>query len=167
MPYECINNPKYRTNIELPYILIIILMTSSIAFIYQQQKCVLELFEPFLNLSLRQSWLSLKKMGGVTIFIYVSQKTFLHKLLFYKNLFFLFPKIFEYVVIEGKNCNNFDYYFECKSWSVNILRLDSHQFTIPVFQVNLFVWFDSLRLINKLSVKQGRVFLGSTGTKLG
>ena len=31
----------------------------------------------------------------------------------------------------------------------------------------LFVWFDSLRLINNLSVKQGRVFLGWTSTKLG
>ena len=31
----------------------------------------------------------------------------------------------------------------------------------------LFVWFDSLRPINNLSVKQGRVFLGWTSTKLG
>ena len=31
----------------------------------------------------------------------------------------------------------------------------------------LFVWFDSLRPINNLSVKQGRVFLGWTNTKLG
>ena len=30
-----------------------------------------------------------------------------------------------------------------------------------------FVWFDSLRPINNLSVKQGRVFLGWTSTKLG
>ena len=30
----------------------------------------------------------------------------------------------------------------------------------------LFVWFDSLRPINNLSVKQGRVFLGWTSTKL-
>ena len=30
-----------------------------------------------------------------------------------------------------------------------------------------FVWFDSLRSINNLSVKQGRVFLGWTSTKLG
>ena len=29
-----------------------------------------------------------------------------------------------------------------------------------------FVWFDSLRPINNLSVKQGRVFLGWTSTKL-
>ena len=29
-----------------------------------------------------------------------------------------------------------------------------------------FVWFDSLRLINDLSVKQGLVFLGWTSTKL-
>ena len=33
--------------------------------------------------------------------------------------------------------------------------------------VYLFVWFDSLRPINKLSVQQGRVFLGWTSTKLG
>ena len=32
---------------------------------------------------------------------------------------------------------------------------------------SLFVWFDSLRPINNLSVKQGRVFLGWTSTKLG
>ena len=31
----------------------------------------------------------------------------------------------------------------------------------------LFVWFDSLHPINNLSVKQGRVFLGWTSTKLG
>ena len=31
----------------------------------------------------------------------------------------------------------------------------------------LFVWFDSLRPINNLSVKQGWVFLGWTSTKLG
>ena len=30
----------------------------------------------------------------------------------------------------------------------------------------LFVWFDSLRLINNLSVMKGRVFLGCTSTKL-
>ena len=29
----------------------------------------------------------------------------------------------------------------------------------------LFVWFDSLRSINNLSVKQGRVFLGWTSSK--
>ena len=33
--------------------------------------------------------------------------------------------------------------------------------------VCLFVWFDSLRPINNLSVKQGQVFLGWTSTKLG
>ena len=31
----------------------------------------------------------------------------------------------------------------------------------------LFVWFDSLRSINNLSVKQGRIFLGWTSIKLG
>ena len=31
----------------------------------------------------------------------------------------------------------------------------------------MFVWFDSLRPINSLSVMQGRVFLGWTITKLG
>ena len=30
-----------------------------------------------------------------------------------------------------------------------------------------FVWFDSLRPINNLSVKQGRIFIGWTSTKLG
>ena len=31
----------------------------------------------------------------------------------------------------------------------------------------IFVWFDSLRPINNLSVLKGRVFLGWTSTKLG
>ena len=31
----------------------------------------------------------------------------------------------------------------------------------------VFVWFDSLRPINNLSVKQGQVFLGWTSTELG
>ena len=35
------------------------------------------------------------------------------------------------------------------------------------FEVCLFVWFDSLRPINNLSVIKGRVFLGRTSTKLG
>ena len=39
-----------------------------------------------------------------------------------------------------------------------------YAYTVCLF---LFVWFDSLRPINNLSVKQGRVFLGWTGTKLG
>ena len=30
---------------------------------------------------------------------------------FHKNLFFLFPKLFEYVPIERRKCNNFDYSF--------------------------------------------------------
>ena len=33
--------------------------------------------------------------------------------------------------------------------------------------IGLFVWFDSLRPINNLLVKQGRVFLGWTSTKPG
>ena len=36
-----------------------------------------------------------------------------------------------------------------------------------VLFVCLFVWFNFLRPINNLSVKQGRVFLGWTSTKLG
>ena len=34
------------------------------------------------------------------------------------------------------------------------------------FIICLFVWFDSLRPINNLSVKQGQAFLGWTSTKL-
>ena len=40
-------------------------------------------------------------------------------------------------------------------------------FTVPDFSTVkhiLFVWFDSLRPINNLSVKQGRIFLGWTST---
>ena len=36
-----------------------------------------------------------------------------------------------------------------------------------IFWHDLFVWFDSLRPINNISVKQGRIFLGWTSTKLG
>ena len=39
--------------------------------------------------------------------------------------------------------------------------------TWNLYTVFLFVWFDSLRPINNLSVKKGRVFLGWTSTKLG
>ena len=47
-----------------------------------------------------------------------------------------------------------------------------HQFIIVIIVcmkgiICLFVWFDSLRPINNLLVKQGRVFLGWTSTKLG
>ena len=38
---------------------------------------------------------------------------------------------------------------------------------LGLFRVVLFVWFDSLRPINNLSVIKGRVFLGWTSTKLG
>ena len=40
------------------------------------------------------------------------------------------------------------------------------QFRLDFFMI-LFVWFDSLRPINNLSVIKGRVFLGWTSTKLG
>ena len=56
---------------------------------------------------------------------------------FHKNLFLEWPKIFEYLVVKRKNCNNFDYSLYRKSWSLNIQWLDSHQLTILVFQVNL------------------------------
>ena len=47
-------------------------------------------------------------------------------------------------------------------------NLPSAAVVIGALRVNyLFVWFDSLRSINNLSVKQGRVFLGWTSTKLG
>ena len=36
-----------------------------------------------------------------------------------------------------------------------------------IFLHDLFVWFDSLRPIKNISVKQGQVFLGWTSTKLG
>ena len=36
-----------------------------------------------------------------------------------------------------------------------------------VYAQMFFVWFDPLRPINNISVKQGRVFLGWTSTKLG
>ena len=38
---------------------------------------------------------------------------------------------------------------------------------ISTTAIILFVWFDSLRPTNKLSVKQRWVFLGWTSTKLG
>ena len=45
------------------------------------------------------------------------------------------------------------------------MELSEIVFGLNIFY--LFVWFDSLRPINNLSVKQGRVFLGWTSTKLG
>ena len=56
---------------------------------------------------------------------------------FHKNLFFELPKIFEYLVVERKNCIDFDYSFQRKSGSVYIQWLDSYQLTIQVFRVNL------------------------------
>ena len=38
---------------------------------------------------------------------------------------------------------------------------------VPSTSALVFVWFDSLRPINNLSVMEGRVFLGWTSTKLG
>ena len=40
-------------------------MTYAIVFICQQQKCVLQLFDPFWNFSLRQSNETLEKEDGV------------------------------------------------------------------------------------------------------
>ena len=53
---------------------------------------------------------------------------------------------------------------------VLMLYVSNNNFSVmsrwfPVFLG--FVWFDSLRPINNLSVKQGRLFLGWTSTKLG
>ena len=57
-------------------------------------------------------------------------------------------------------------YICCIYWNVllnvftlkaNIMNPDQ---TAPLGAFVLFVWFDSLRPINNLSVKQGRVFLG-------
>ena len=48
------------------------------------------------------------------------------------------------------------------------LRVRCIQIQIQLIaQITEFVCFDSLRPINNLSVKQGRVFLGRTSTKLG
>ena len=47
------------------------------------------------------------------------------------------------------------------------LSLDELILNQRSFLFDLFVWFDSLRPINNLSVKQGQVFLGWTSTKLG
>ena len=71
---------------------------------------------------------------------------------------------------------------DCPSSSNNPVVSDNHHsdnrdltvFTIScyflfayIFCFCLFVWFDSLRPINNLSIKQGQVFLGWTSTKLG
>ena len=50
--------------------------------------------------------------------------------------------------------------------SVDSDQLASNEAHTVLF-VCLFVWFDSLRLINNLSVIKGWVFLGWTSTKLG
>ena len=61
------------------------------------------------------------------------------------------------------------YYFLYNIWvHNNENRLLAYQFIQYVKDsANLFVWFDSLRPINNLSIIKGRVFLGWTSTKLG
>ena len=49
----------------------------------------------------------------------------------------------------------------------HLLSVANHGKTVQYYFVCLFVWFDSLRPINNLSVKQEWVFLGWTSTKLG
>ena len=51
------------------------------------------------------------------------------------------------------------------SCTIHYIRVNDLLFCLPGFCC-LFVWFDSLRPINNLSVKRGRVFLGWTSTKL-
>ena len=53
--------------------------------------------------------------------------------------------------------------FECPFYT----GFTVHYFCVSLFSCFVFVWFDSLRPINNLSVKQGWVFLGWTSTKLG
>ena len=59
--------------------------------------------------------------------------------------------------------------FQC--WYI-VIRILSHCMYRDTYRIGwqlyrLFVWFDSLRLINKVSVIKGPVFLGWTSTKLG
>ena len=47
------------------------------------------------------------------------------------------------------------------------LQMKRKLFLFHIIFLCLFIWFDSLRPINNLSVKQGQAFLGWTSTKLG
>ena len=52
-------------------------------------------------------------------------------------------------------------------WAQSNAQQNIDQLQNPTMGVCLVDWYDSLRPINNLSVKQGRVFLGWTSTKLG
>ena len=59
---------------------------------------------------------------------------------------------------------DFDKISKQKSVQNNPVGKELYELTQFLF---LFVWFDSLRPINNLSVIKGQVFLGWTSTKLG
>ena len=70
-------------------------------------------------------------------------------------LYFCFYKIW----LNGISFHHFiDFYLS---------RLSIFEHNGYINDVCLFVWFDSLRPVNNLSVIKGRVFLGWTSTKLG
>ena len=69
-----------------------------------------------------------------------------------------------YLIVSIPDLCNLTYFYLIQS--VNTFNL--HKATISFSTSDFgFVWFDSLRPINNFSVKQGRVFLGWTSTKLG
>ena len=85
---------------------------------------------------------------------------------------------------EGKNTTRWHFYrvrhsingatvhtsmaYICTYLIVKIRKITlKDMWTAKALIICLFGWFDSLRPINTLSVKQGRVFLGWTSTKLG
>ena len=68
-----------------------------------------------------------------------------------------------WVLLKSKllmKANTFTIYLFLAKAILNEKRNASSKFKV-------LAWFDSFRPINNLSVKQGRVFLGWTGTKLG
>ena len=66
------------------------------------------------------------------------------------------------IIIENQsNKSNILWWNKKKAHDSQIVRAKEN------FKLILFVWFDSLHPINNLSVKQERVFLGWTSTKLG
>ena len=71
--------------------------------------------------------------------------------------------------LNANNCWHFNIYEQDKfcaqlSW---VWKKFYNLGAWALYKVCLFVWFDSSCPINNLSVKQGRVFLGCTSTKLG
>ena len=91
------------------------------------------------------------------IIIFLWRRLFLQPFMFPKKSFSHFQLLWSKIALS---C--------CKSYAVSVSSFLPSR-SCDLFSDHFFylIWFDSLRPINNLSVKQGRVFLGWTSTKLG